>query len=482
MYRFFKSKQNSYLYSSYKGTVLRVSVLGFASRQSCEPPMDPNNLTRQMTKPQLLIAATSSGCGKTTFTLGLLRALKHRGVQVASFKCGPDYIDPKYHSLASGQPSINLDPYMMSEGHLREVYHRYAQSAEAIVVEGVMGLFDGYERMQGSSASVASLLQIPVILLVNAASSAYSVGAIIYGFARFQPHVRIAGVVFNRVASESHYRYLCDAAEDAGVPVLGYIPKSTMLEVPSRHLGLSLQELDALDAFPEQIAALVEQHVDIDRLLELTTVPMQKAPESTIVPLEPRVGMRIAVAQDEAFNFSYPENIRRLAQLGEVTYFSPMRSLHLPEGTSMIYLPGGYPEFYLEELQANVQLRQEIAAYAQAGGRILAECGGMMYLCRAIKDEAGQAYEMCGVLDNIATMEAMKLTLGYRHFELGGHQWRGHEFHYSRLESAGSDPSITQQYNLRGGAVSTALYRRTNVVAGYTHLYWAESDPLSFFE
>lgn len=435
-----------------------------------------------MTKPQLLIAATSSGCGKTTFTLGLLRALRHRGVQVASFKCGPDYIDPKYHSLASGQPSINLDPYMMSEQHLREVYCRSAQDAEAVVVEGVMGLFDGYERMQGSSASVASLLDIPVILLVNAASSAYSVGAIIYGFANFRPEVKIAGVVFNRVASESHYRYLCDAAEDAGVPVLGYIPKSAILEVPSRHLGLSLQELDALDAFPEQVAALVEEHVDIDRLLELSTVPMMQQTSSPVRPLERQQGMRIAVAQDEAFNFVYPENIRRLAELGEIVYFSPMRSLHLPDDVSMIYLPGGYPEFYLEELQSNAQIRAEIATFAKSGGKVLAECGGMMYLCRAIKDDKGQTYDMCGVLDNVATMEAMKLTLGYRHFELEGCKWRGHEFHYSRLESIGQEPSITQQYNLRGGAVPTALYRKKNVVAGYTHLYWAESNPLDFFE
>lgn len=442
----------------------------------------PSYSTMIMTKPQLLIAATSSGCGKTTFTLGLLRALKHRGIQVASFKCGPDYIDPKYHSLASGQASINLDPYMMSEQHLREVYYRHAEAAEAVVVEGVMGLFDGYERMQGSSASVASLLGIPVVLLINAASSAYSVGAIIYGFAHFQPHVKIAGVVFNRVASESHYRYLCDAAEDAGIPVLGYIPKSTMLEVPSRHLGLSLQELDALDAFPEQVATLVEQHVDIERLLERCTTPMLEPPTQTTKPLESCEAMRIAVAQDEAFNFVYPENIRRLAQLGEVAYFSPMRSLHLPQGTTMIYLPGGYPEFYLQQLEANTQLRREIASFAKAGGRILAECGGMMYLCRAIKDEEGRAYEMCGVLDNVATMQAMKLTLGYRHFELGGVQWRGHEFHYSHLEHAGSEPSIAQQYNLRGGSVPTALYRSANVVAGYTHLYWAESNPLDLFE
>ncbi|KGN72082.1 cobyrinate a,c-diamide synthase [Porphyromonas sp. COT-239 OH1446] len=434
-----------------------------------------------MTKAQMLIAATSSGCGKTTFTLGLLRALRNRGLCASSFKCGPDYIDPKYHSLASGQSSINLDPYMMSREHIREVYQRYSSEAQAVVVEGVMGLFDGYDRMQGSSASIASELQIPVILLVNAASSAYSVGATIYGFSHFRPEVKIAGVVFNRVASENHYHYLCDAAEDAGVPVLGYIPKSSLLEVPSRHLGLSLEELDALDAFPAQVAELIEAHVDLDRLLELCQCPIPSFATELTPRLQPEQGMRIAVAQDEAFNFTYPENLRRLAQLGEVIPFSPMRSLHLPPETTMIYLPGGYPEFYLEALERNQGLRQEIAAFAKDGGRILAECGGMMYLCREIKDQTGKAYQMCGVLEATATMQEMKLALGYRHFELGGKDWRGHEFHYSHLEGEQGLKSSVVQYNLRGAAVPTGLYRNHNVVAGYTHLYWAEANPLDLF-
>lgn len=436
-------------------------------------------------KPQLLIAATSSGSGKTTFTLGLIRALSKRGMTLASFKCGPDYIDPKFHALAKApvggdlwaSSSINLDQYMMSQQHIREVYARHSAGADAVIVEGVMGLFDGSERMQGSSASLAQSLDIPVMLLVNAASSAYSVGAIIYGFSQWKPGVKIAGVVFNRVASASHYRYLCEAAEDAGVPVLGYIPRTRLLDVPSRHLGLSLQELKHLDELPESVASLIEEHVDVDRLLQLCSCPSVEPPMGEEVS---RGALRIAVARDDAFNFVYAENLHSLERLGEITYFSPLADRHLPE-TDLLYLPGGYPEFYLETLSSNETLRKEIRAYADGGGRVLAECGGMMYLCRSIVAEDGTAYPMCGVLGNEATMQQMKLSLGYRQVRTPSITLRGHEFHYSRLTQIGTEPIIAEQSNARGEAVGTALYRRGNVIAGYTHLYWAEQDILSLW-
>lgn len=433
--------------------------------------------------PQLLVAATSSGCGKTTFTLGLLRALKRKGMQIASFKSGPDYIDPKFHELSSGQPSINLDLYMMSPEHIQEVYTRHSSEAETTVVEGVMGLFDGHTRMEGSPAELAALLGIPVVLLVNAASSAYSVGAIIHGFATWKSEVRVAGVVFNRVASETHYKYLCDAAEDSGVPVLGYIPRTTSLDVPSRHLGLSLEELKRLDAFPDAVADLIEQHVDLDRLLQLCSVPAPCAPSA--LPASAKKldkQMKIAVACDDAFNFIYPENIRALEALGTVHYFSPMNDPILPEGCDLVYLPGGYPEFYLSELTNNEGMRQSIRRYVEADGLLLAECGGMMYLCQQIEDEDGTAYPMCGVLDGTASMLGKKLSLGYRTVESATNQWRGHEFHYSRLSTPASYPSIAQQYNVRGGAVDTALYRYRNAIAGYTHLYWAEQNILQLWD
>lgn len=442
-----------------------------------------------MTKPQLLISATNSGCGKTTFTLGLLRLLKRRGLSVAGFKCGPDYIDPKFHELASGHPSINLDLYMMSPKHMTEVYARYGQDADACIVEGVMGLFDGSRRMEGSPAAIARELRIPTVLLVNAASTAYSIGALLYGYKHWKPEVEICGVVFNRVASESHYRFLSVAAEDAGVATLGYIPRHEGLNVPSRHLGLSLEELRQLDHFPDLVADLMEQHVDVDRLLELSSTPWRKAQEQTSLP--PRsTRTKIAVARDEAFNFIYPENLRALERSGgEITFFSPLRDAHLPEA-DLVYLPGGYPEFYLPTLSGNISMRHAIQAYAEAGGYVLAECGGMMYLCQSIIDEDGTSYPMCGVLDNSATMVGMKLSLGYRRVVLtetnegsegkseAERTLRGHEFHYSRLVSTGSEPLCAQQYNASGSPVPTALYRKGNVIAGYTHLYWGEEPDL----
>lgn len=352
--------------------------------------------------------------------------LRRRGLSLSSFKCGPDYIDPKFHALASGGESINLDLYMSSPRHVEDVYERHTENAEAVVVEGVMGLFDGYEKMQGSSADLARLLRLPIILLVNAASSAYSIGALIYGLAHWQPDVEIAGVVFNKVASENHFLFLKDAAEDAGVPVLGYLPRSSTLNVPSRHLGLSLEELSRLESFPDEVADLIESYVDVDRLLELCQREKRRGKPS--LPSHPQKGMRIGVAKDEAFNFIYQENIRQLERLGEVIYFSPLRDDKLPEGLSLVYLPGGYPEFYLHELSSNQGMRASIKAFVQNDGYLYGECGGMMYLMDAILDEAGETYPMCGVFDAQATMQDMRLTLGYRNLKTQtGQDFKGHE-------------------------------------------------------
>ena len=432
--------------------------------------------------PQLLVAAGSSGSGKTTFTLGLLRALKHRGLSVQSFKCGPDYIDPKFHELSSGRPSINLDLFMMSPEHVRAVYARHTQEADAVILEGVMGLYDGYVRMHGSSAAVAQAVGIPTVLLVDARSSAYSVGALLYGFKHFRQDTEVVGVVFNRVASENHYRFLREAAEDAGVIPLGYIPKTKLLEVPSRHLGLSLSELQELDALPEDVAALIEKHVDIDRLLEACMRPRPALSDEEFQPKPTPTGRKIAVARDEAFNFIYEENIRTLSLHGEVSFFSPLKDEPLPE-CDLLYIPGGYPEFYLSELAQAERTRSSIAAYAASGGRVLAECGGMMYLCCAIRDEEGKAYPMCGVLDQEATMEGMRLRLGYRKLRLAGCEYRGHEFHYSSIVPQESgEATVGEQLTARDEVAPTRLYRRGNVLAGYTHLYFAEQDPFALFD
>lgn len=421
-----------------------------------------------------LIGAIASGGGKTTLTLGLLRALRNRGLQIQPFKCGPDYIDTKFHQAAAGNPSVNLDTFLASPEHVSKLFADYSAGKDVCIVEGVMGLFDGYDRMKGSSAEIAGLLDLPVVLVLNAKSMAYSAAPILYGFKHFCQTVRPVGVLFNLVGSESHYRFLKEACEDVGLIPLGYLPKNNEIEMPSRHLGLSLDKESHFDQLADRVAALVEQTVDIDRLLEITQTDKSQAVSiSSGSSTQPT--RQIAIAYDEAFNFMYQANIDYLKQRGEVSYFSPLRDTTLPSA-DFIYLPGGYPELYLQELSANRAMLQALNEYAERGGWLLAECGGMMYLSDAIISEEGIRYPMVGIFKQEASMENMKLKLGYRQFGYNGMALRGHEFHYSQTD--GKLTSVAQQYNAKNSPVDTRLLRYKNTLAGYTHLYWAEMDNL----
>lgn len=433
-------------------------------------------------KSQLLIGAASSGSGKTTFTLGLLRALKNRSLKVQPFKCGPDYIDTRHHRMAAECPSINLDTFMMSENHICDLYTRYTAPIDVAVTEGVMGLFDGYDRMQGSSAEIAQTLNIPVVLIVNAKSTAYSVAPLLYGFKHFYKGIHVIGAVFNFVASESHYAFLKQACEDAGVESFGYLPKQADVEIPSRHLGLSLDDDFCFEEFADRVAALVEQHVDIDRLLLATEVQQSTGLLTEgLSPTQEVSSLRIAIARDAAFNFTYEENVQMLHRLGEVTYFSPLQDTHLPEA-DFVYLPGGYPELHLPELSTNRDMLQSIRAYAENGGKLLAECGGMMYLCDQITGTDGLAYPMVGLLPQATTMEHMKLRLGYRTLHYNDQILKGHEFHYSRVVPGEVLlPSVVEAYTAKGVRTDTPLYRYKNVLSGYTHLYWADPSRNDWF-
>ena len=427
-----------------------------------------------MLQSHFLIGAATSGSGKTTLTLGLLRALDRRGQCVQSFKCGPDYIDTWYHQQTTGKPSINLDGFMMSDDHIRDLYTRYASRSEIAVTEGVMGLFDGYAGMRGSSAEVAELLQIPVLLVVNARSTAYSVAPLLYGFKHFHSQLNIVGAVFNFVSSENHYAFLKQACVDVGIEPLGYLPKADDISIPSRHLGLSMDVDADFIRFADRIADLVEQSVDINRLLELTSTVLPVVPQEES---DSKARMRIAIAHDEAFNFFYAENIALLERIGNVTFFSPLHDALLPE-SDFVYLPGGYPELYAKKLAENISMRISVREYVERGGHVLAECGGMMYLCRSLMDKDGITYPMVGVLPQEATMENMKLHLGYRLLCVDNYQLRGHEFHYSSVKNADvSLNTCAESWNARETKVDVPLYRYRNLLAGYTHLYWA--DPAS---
>ena len=337
-------------------------------------------------KPQFLISAIASGSGKTLFAMGLLRALKNRGLRVQPYKCGADFFDSQILSLAADSETVHLDTWIASYTHIQHLYNRYGEKADVCITEGTSGLFDGYHKLQGSAAEMAKLLNIPVILVVNARVSGYSLTASIYGFKHFHPQVKIAGVVFSQVSSPAHYSFLRETCADAGVNCLGCMPICEGVKLPSKHTALTLTAKKELDAMISQVAEQIEKNVDINRLLNRCngnfpcqyTLPYSSDTEfdSFVSPLRK---LRIAVARDAAFNFTYRENMARLEQLGKVTYFSPVYGSDLPDA-DLVYLPGGYPEMFARQLHRRRKLMDDLKAFAERGGKILAEGGVWSFL------------------------------------------------------------------------------------------------------
>lgn len=455
--------------------------------------------------PQFLIAAPTSGSGKTTVSRGLMALFMKKGLKVQPFKCGPDYIDTKYHEAVCGRPSVNLDTFMASQEHVSSLYARYSADADVAVVEGMMGMYDGYDRDRGSSAEVARLLGIPVVLVADAKSAAYSMAPLLSGFINFRPDIRIAGVIFNRVGSPRHYRMLQEVCEDLNVTCLGYLPKQKELEQESRHLGLDFsrsKETEGLD----MLAGLLEEHVDWELLLSTTGLPLPAAAVKEKPVLSEPGKLHVSVARnEESFSFLYAEHLDILRRMGTVTFFNPEHDRPIPQETDLLYLPGGYPENRLEELAGARLARESIRSYIEAGGRTLAECGGMIYLSQSVLSDgdtdggsAGSCVgnignEMVGVLPFSITNERKrrKLTLGYRRFDYNGWRLKGHEFHYTQFavpETDGKEGgacslplSIAQVYNAKGGKVTTLVFRYKNLIASYTHLYWGEVDVMALF-
>lgn len=416
-------------------------------------------------KTAFMIAAPTSGSGKTTIARGLMALFTKKGYQVQPFKCGPDYIDTKFHEAVCGRPSINLDTFMATPEHVRELFHHYGAEADVCIVEGMMGLFDGYDRDKGSSAEIAQVLDIPVVLVVDAKSAAYSMAALLSGFINFRKDVHIAGVIFNKVGSERHFQMLQQVCDDLGVECLGYLPKSTSLEQGSRYLGLDFSE----KAESKELIHLLEEYVGWAALTRLNIPTLGTKHSQRGNMMFPRWDQKVLIACNaEGFSFLYQEVIDRFAA---VTFFDPETQTPCLEGIDLLYLPGGYPEKHLEALVANEACRKVIKDYAERGGRIQAECGGMMYLCEKIVTDDGE-YPMCGVLPYSITARQCdkKLSLGYRSFMLDGKEYRGHEFHYTQFY--GETPeSIVQVYNAKGEPVTTPVFKYKNVIASYTHLY-----------
>ncbi|GAA3402280.1 cobyrinate a,c-diamide synthase [Paenibacillus hodogayensis] len=440
---------------------------------------------------RLVIAGTGSGSGKTTMTLGLMSALKARGCIVQGFKCGPDYIDPAYHTAVTGRPSRNLDSWMLGEEAVREVFARGSEGADISIIEGAMGMYDGKSPLsdEGSAAHISHILGAPVLLVVNVQSMARSAAAIVKGFQCLSADARIAGVIANCAGSEGHYRLVKEAIEhECGVPVVGYLKREARIAIPERHLGLvPAIERGELDGFLAGLGELIAQHVDLDRLMEIAACgPVDYRPK-LFRQRAPSRGIRIAVAKDPAFHFYYPENLELLEAHGaELVYFSPLAGEKVPETAHGLYIGGGFPEEFAERLAGLEQVKASVRERIEAGMPTLAECGGFMYLTEAIRDTEGRSYPMVGLLKGEVAMQPKLAALGYReivgtadNFLLGdGRTARGHEFHYSAFQpGSGVNPPPAYVTQGRQGT-KTEGFATPNLVAGYTHIHFGSNPGL----
>jgi cobyrinic acid a,c-diamide synthase len=438
--------------------------------------------------PRLVVAAPSSGAGKTTVATGLIAALAARGLKVSPHKVGPDYIDPGYHALAAGRPGRNLDAWMSGPERIAPLFAHGAAGADVAVVEGVMGLYDGAAGRGdlASTAQVAKLRRAPVVLVVDASSQSRSVAALVHGFASWDPEVRLAGVILNKVASDRHEALLREALEEgSGVPVLGAVRRAGAVDTPSRHLGLVPaveRSAEALRAVRE-MGELVAASVDLDAVLALarTAPPLTDEPWDPAAEVEPAAGPRprIALAGGAAFSFSYAENAELLAAAGaEVVPFDPLHDERLPERTAALVIGGGFPEVYVAELSANAALRKAVAELATSGAPVVGECAGLLYLGREL-----DGLPMCGVLDTAARMTP-RLTLGYREavaladspLAAAGSRVRGHEFHRTATDPA-AGPSPAWGWRTPAGP-HTEGHLHGSVHASYLHLHWTGAPAL----
>ena len=345
-----------------------------------------------------LLGGVNSGSGKTTLAAALLRALRRRGIDVAPFKCGPDYIDPSFHRQAAGRASFNLDPCFHAGAALRSAFARSAATADAAVVEGVMGLFDGTcpGTRAGSSAEIAARLGLPVVLVVNARGISGSIAPLVKGFCEWDPEVRIAGVIADFTGSARHGQLLADALRTAGLPpLLGRFDRNEAWRLPERHLGLTIGTLD--DALLDRMADAAEESIDLDRLLELARIPRPAAVVSAAA--QATSGLRLGVAQDEAFHFYYEENFELLRERGvELVFFSPLHDRDLPPELDGLWFGGGYPELFAETLAANDAMLDAVRSFAASGRVVWGECGGFLYLLDGLTGFDGLRYPMLGLL------------------------------------------------------------------------------------
>jgi len=426
-------------------------------------------------------------------TLGLARAFTHKGHTVQCYKVGPDFIDPGFHSAVTERTSRNLDGWMLGEAYCTRCFKEHAQGADIAIVEGVMGLFDGYDGKTdaGSTAQIAKWLDLPVVLVVDAGSFARSAGALVLGYEQYDPDVTIAGVIFNRVAGASHYESLRDGVvARCGVEVLGYVPRNAGWQIPERHLGLVMaHEIEKLHASVSSLSQQLEETVNLDRLYALSgkrdvSGPGHVPPARSVSP--GGKGPVIGVARDEAFCFYYEDNIDLLKQAGaQICFFSPVHDRSLPKSVHGLYLGGGYPELHAALLEKNLAMRRDIVSLCRSGAPVYAECGGFLYLLQGMIDHHNRRFEMAGFFPAEARMLPGLQRFGYVEvaaqngcpFLLSGQRIRGHEFHYSDISRM--PDSVERCYRVtrkRSKKVLREGYCTGSVLAGYIHLHFA-SNP-----
>jgi cobyrinic acid a,c-diamide synthase len=432
-----------------------------------------------MTARGLIVAAPRSGAGKTTVTLGLLTALKRRGLAVQAAKAGPDYIDPAFHQAATGRKSVNLDSWAMRPSLLDALVVEAASRADMLVIEGVMGLFDGIDAAAGRTGSTADLVArfvLPVLLVIDVSGQSQSAAALLRGFVTHDPEVKIGGVVLNLVGSERHRKFVADAIAASGIPVLGSVPRDEMIALPERHLGLvQAGEHGDLAERLDRLAAIAETHLDLDRILRLAVPPhLAEAKQATALPPP---GSRIALAQDAAFTFVYPHVLDGWRRAGaEIVAFSPLADEPPPKDCDSCWLPGGYPELHAGRLAGAHKFRDGLARFA-ATRPVHGECGGYMVLGEVLEDADGISHPMAGLLGHATSFARRKLHLGYREATLladspigrAGSRLRGHEFHYAALVATGNDEPLVELADGQGQRLGTSGSRRGHVTGTFFH-------------
>lgn len=451
----------------------------------------------------LIIAGDRSGVGKTTVTLAILAYLVAQNKTVQSFKVGPDYIDPMFHRAATGLPCRNLDPVLTSPNYVRDCFQRHAQNADWVVIEGVMGLFDGIGNPDktdglndyGSTAHIARILDLPVLLVLDCSSLSTSIAAIAYGYSHLDPQVTIAGVILNKVASDRHLELLETALNAINIPIFGVLRRNTALNIPDRHLGLvPAAELTSINQTFSQLAQLAETSFYWDKLLPLIkqnySLSSSKVGVNCFPETNPKMAIRstvkIAIARDQAFSFYYQDNLDILRELGaELVFWSPLKDQHIPDGIQGLYFGGGFPEMFAQQLADNKNILKQLQEIIQRGIPTYAECGGLMYLCEQLIDLQQQTWCMVGVIPSTVTMQA-KLTLGYRNAialqdsSLIPAQKTvvGHEFHRSQLTYNSDNPQWQLQGFHSSSHPSTEGWNIKQLHASYLHLHWGKTKFL----